>query len=458
MKLNFIDVNEYFDDEKVITNHEYIDKNKVFTDDGLFSPIFFSKLEYDGNTYACSCRAMRGKFLEGLKCKKCNKKVEYVDVKLDNFAWIDLGNFELINPLFYNMLTKISSIAEITSMISYKKSLDSNGKEEEINDEEAEKFKYSSIGIFEFRNKFEEIINYYHSNTKSKTKDIIRDFLLSNKERVFINKIPVYTPSLRPALIIQGDVKADEINKLYSLIIKKSNILKDMNNEERSNIIVMPLQSSMQSIFNQVFETIKNALMSKSGFIRSHVLAHRLNFSSRMIISPIEAMENQNMSHIEMPYVAFAELYKFELINTISNVKNISIKDAETIWRLGQIKKNKFLLELAIDIVSKFDIRILLNRNPTISWGSILLLKVIKIKDNFSDLTLSINNKLLSSLSGDYDGDTLNIFSLKDKDLIDTFKIFDPENMVINRSTGDFNHIFNLDKDEIIALNNVMIQ
>jgi len=42
--------------------------------------------------------------------------------------------------------------------------------------------------------------------------------------------------------------------------------------------------------------------------------------------------------------------------------------------------------------------------NPSISYGSILLLKVKEIKRNYDDFTLSVNNLILKYLSGDYDG------------------------------------------------------
>ena len=41
--------------------------------------------------------------------------------------------------------------------------------------------------------------------------------------------------------------------------------------------------------------------------------------------------------------------------------------------------------------------------NPTLGIGSMLLLEIDEIKTDYSDLTLSISNNLLSVLAGDYD-------------------------------------------------------
>ena len=54
-------------------------------------------------------------------------------------------------------------------------------------------------------------------------------------------------------------------------------------------------------------------------------------------------------------------------------------------------------------IIKEDDIEVLLNRNPTINIGSILCLKIIDVKHDFNDLTMSINNSILTLLAGDYD-------------------------------------------------------
>jgi hypothetical protein len=42
--------------------------------------------------------------------------------------------------------------------------------------------------------------------------------------------------------------------------------------------------------------------------------------------------------------------------------------------------------------------------NPSINYGSILLLKIKDVKMAYDDYTLSLSNSLLSLLNGDYDG------------------------------------------------------
>jgi len=99
----------------------------------------------------------------------------------------------------------------------------------------------------------------------------------------------------------------------------------------------------------------------------------------------------------------------------------------------------------------------LLNRNPTISIGSILYLKIGKVKPDYDDVTLGISNNLLAVLSGDYDGDVLNIIPIFDTIMKEHFSLLSPDNLIVNRDDGRFNSDFDMAKDQVLgifALNN----
>lgn len=91
--------------------------------------------------------------------------------------------------------------------------------------------------------------------------------------------------------------------------------------------------------------------------------------------------------------------------------------------------------------------------NPTISYGSVLCMKV-DVKEDYEDFTMSIPINVLGVLAGDFDGDVLNIISLKGRKLSGFYDdAFNPRrNMLINRNDGLFNSDFNLVKDQLISL------
>ncbi|WP_216369601.1 hypothetical protein, partial [Brevibacillus sp. MCWH] len=105
--------------------------------------------------------------------------------------------------------------------------------------------------------------------------------------------------------------------------------------------------------------------------------------------------------------------------------------------------------------VKKKKPRIIINRNPTINYGSLLLMKVVEVKKEYKDdYTMSLPIQILRVLNADFDGYVLNIISLKSKKFIKAFdKNFNPrKNMFISRNDGLFNDDFNLFKDQIIGL------
>ena len=91
----------------------------------------------------------------------------------------------------------------------------------------------------------------------------------------------------------------------------------------------------------------------------------------------------------------------------------------------------------------------------TINYGSLLCVKIKSIKNQFEeDYTMSLPVQILNVMNADFDGDILNIVSLKTKSIEKAYdKIFNPRyNMFISRNDGLFNSDFNLFKDQLIGL------
>jgi hypothetical protein len=54
-------------------------------------------------------------------------------------------------------------------------------------------------------------------------------------------------------------------------------------------------------------------------------------------------------------------------------------------------------------------------------------------------------------------GDVLNIISLKDSEMREVFKeVFSPVSMIINSNDGHFNNNLNLERDQVLGLNNLL--
>lgn len=158
---------------------------------------------------------------------------------------------------------------------------------------------------------------------------------------------------------------------------------------------------------------------------------------------------------VKLNYMAFLELFKYEIIACLVEIANITENEAYEQWFKARIRYSPKIYEVMNYILKKNKPKIIINRNPTINYGSLLCVKIKSIKNQYSeDYTMSLPLQILPVLNADFDGDILNIVSLKTKTLEKAYnKIFNPKfNMYISRNDGLFNNDFNLYKDQLIGL------
>ena len=83
-------------------------------------------------------------------------------------------------------------------------------------------------------------------------------------------------------------------------------------------------------------------------------------------------------------------------------------------------------------LVVKKGIPILLNRNPTLKHGSIVLLRVTRIKTDPRDMSASTSGPIAPLYNGDFDGDTENFLLLLDNITARALQPFEPKYSVNN--------------------------
>ena len=100
-------------------------------------------------------------------------------------------------------------------------------------------------------------------------------------------------------------------------------------------------------------------------------------------------------------------------------------------------------------------IPLLINRNPTISYGGILQVYCTGISKGY---TMLLNLQILEGLAADFDGDTLNILLIINKDFQTAAEnVFNPRNaMYISKNDGMFNNSYNHKRDTIINMNTLV--
>lgn len=417
MQLRFLNFNEIYDEKNLITNPDGIDnkkgkkgeddqgnkKSKKFTNDGIFSEDIFGKMDNESIQYSCNCGKYKGKFYLGKVCEECETEVKYTESNILTTGWIDLGeNHEIINPLFFNFLSKLGG-KKFKDMIIFEKKLNKDGL---IEDEKAKVSNpFYNIGLREFKNNFPEILEWLREKSTNKRSEKFYEIINKNKDIIFINKIPLFSPILRPALMMKDSLIFDKINNSYNQIIKNSNMINENIKTEETDINILPLLNDIQETFNEIYVKIIKALKGKNGFFRNNLMGNRINWSSRCVITPLP--DGYDIDSLVIPYMCFMELYKFQLINLISSIKNVSLNEAESIWCKAITKYDTSMVKIINQFIEKGNCTVLFNRNPTINYGSIMKLKIVGIKTQYDDLTASLHNCILPPMGADYDGNTI---------------------------------------------------
>jgi DNA-directed RNA polymerase beta' subunit len=438
---------------------------KSFEDRGLFSKRIFGDLNSD-EEYSCQCGKYVGKFYEGTTCDKCNSEVHQVQANIDRIGWIDLNGNYIIKYISYSLLEKVIGRDNLKNIIHLPNKITMEGDidEKEIAlmrgelkaniEEDANPRRFWYIGLNAFYEDYKKdrtILKYYHKLNNYKEEKIYE--FLEDVDDVFTDKIPVISTVLRPAMRTADGLKLDELNNIYINLLKNVEILNDDIN--MTDIIKDLTVEIIQAEYFQLSTKILDNIKSKGGLIRSQIMGTRINFSARNIISPAKA--GYKIDEVVLPYLTFLNLYKYEIINILTKIKGINFVEAENIWFRSTLKIDQEIYMIMKKMIVDEEIAILLNRNPTISYGSILYMKVAGIKNDYEDMTMSIHNSVLTLLAGDFDGDVLNIISVKDSEMREVFKeVFSPISLIIDSNQGHFNTALNLERDQVLGLNNLL--
>jgi DNA-directed RNA polymerase beta' subunit len=90
--------------------------------------------------------------------------------------------------------------------------------------------------------------------------------------------------------------------------------------------------------------------------ISDHILTHLRN-----VIIPDPLLK---VDEIELCYLTFLELYKYEILSHLCKMDNITIAEASELWFKATINFNKKIYEVMKYLLKKKKVKMLINRNP----------------------------------------------------------------------------------------------
>lgn len=394
--------------------------------------------------HRCKCGAFKGKQFEGEICPLCNTKIEARETDIKLTGWMTLGNNVVINPYWYKIFLRLIGKKVFPEIISGMERVDTDGIRHRLVpgvDYEALS-PYSGIGIDGFLEKYDEILDYFEKKKKDKKKEF--DKCRKEKAKVFTHHIPVYSTMLRPSSATSDTFYYNGIDKQINPLFNLTQSIKDCEPIEKDY-----LQQRIQMRVNLMWDFNFDLIDKKEGFIRNKLIAGALNYTSRCVIVPDPTLR---VDEVDLPYQAFRILFKYRIIYYIMKIDDIPLSKAFYRWR-DAYKFDEYVYDIMMHIVNTEQPRILLNRNPTLNYYSMLLLRIRKIQRNDKSATLAVPLSILPGLNADFDGDILNMIAMFEDEIIRMFRNFDPiEKYIISRTTGMLDDKFAITKGQLIDL------
>lgn len=360
-------------------------KKDIKNDDGIFSTKFGQRLG-DVNPfmdrYSCPCGYYKSKMHKGEICPKCGKPCVEVGDNLHMFGWIHIiDDYALIHPDMYKQLetffgrSKYSKERKETkkfvlkNMLDYDKEISQDGFEVGPIIKPNEPF--YGIGMVEFHNRFDEIMEYYHDKFKTNKKKMeIYDDLMADREKLFCHNVPVYTTQLRPVDINSDVMYYEKTNGIYNMMTR---LAASVNNNKRKIDRSPKLKNEqlwrLQKKWIELYDEIVNIISGKRGELRT-LVSGRFNFSSRSVIRQDPSLR---IDQVRLPYSCLVIGCEQKIINILMKTYNITPNEAWDKWYKSITVKDPVIYKILQDMIhaSGEGIPVIINRNPTISYGLI---------------------------------------------------------------------------------------
>ncbi len=266
-----------------------------------------------------------------------------------------------------------------------------------------------------------EKANAIDSDKLNKRLSLIRSMIASGgrPEWMFLTKIPVIPPALRPMVPLDGGRFAtSDVNDLYRRVINRNNRLLKLKEISAPDVILRNekriLQEAVDALIdnsirhgNALFSALGNAsqkrplksladnLKGKRGLFRSNLLGKRVDYSGRsvIVVGPELHVDQCGLpKHMALelfkPFVISGLLQK-ELAYNIRGAGKLIDDGVAEVWAiLEEVIKDKYVL---------------LNRAPTLHRLGIQAFRPILIEGN----AIQVHPLVCTAFNADFDGDQM---------------------------------------------------
>ena len=425
----------------------------------IHSPLFGTSWKDENafeDRHSCKCGEYIGRrYMDSeTVCPKCGKKVRFIDTDLTKTGWFVLDRNVVIHPGMYLKLAWFFGKQHLYQMLKFvpeserAKYMDGNTSP------------YYGIGMIEFYERFDEIVQFYF---KANKKYDGYEFIRVHKPEIFVHCIPCFNMMMRNWMVRNGDVKYSDEDKIFQKLYSDHNLLNDNfewqrrvdyrkgRRKDTSYLRKENILHRIQGYVNDLWELSFNNVSNKEGIINEQILGGRLNYTARNVIIPAPYLRADEIS---LGYTTFLELYKSELVALIHELYDMKYPQA---WRMliaSSAVYSDRIYQLMQYLMTHNNMYLSIDRNPSINWGSYVTMKVAEITPDITDYCMGIPPYILQKANADYDGDIMNIFCHKIGKIGEAYyRENNPRsNMCVSHNDGTYDRETSLFKDGIVGL------
>lgn len=258
------------------------------------------------------------------------------------------------------------------------------------------------------------------SEKLSKRLSLIKQMIKGNSrpEWMFLTKIPVIPPGLRPMVALEGGRFAtSDVNDLYRRVINRNNRLLKLREINAPEVILRNekriLQEAVDALIDnsirhsssagaaasaaskRALKSLSDSLKSKRGLFRQNLLGKRVDYSGRsvIVVGPELKLDECGLpKHMALelfrPFI-ISGLLKRELAYNIRGANRLIDDGVKEVWEiLEEVIKDKYVL---------------LNRAPTLHRLGIQAFRPILIEGN----AIQVHPLVCTAFNADFDGDQM---------------------------------------------------
>lgn len=237
-------------------------------------------------------------------------------------------------------------------------------------------------------------------------------------EWMFLNRLPVIPPALRPMVALEGGRHASsDLNDLYRRVINRNNRLKKLIDIQAPDVILRNEKRIMQEAVDALIDnsirhgnsaysmmsaaqrrplkSLSDYLKSKQGYFRQNLLGKRVDYSGRsvIVIGPDLDLDQCGLpKHMALelfrPFV-ISELLAQELAYNIRGAGRLIEDGVPEVWAILE------------DVIREK--HVLLNRAPTLHRQGIQAFRPVLIEGN----AIQVHPLVCRAFNADFDGDQM---------------------------------------------------